>query len=126
MVWRDPAKPRFHLLYVTEVIELLRELFRPTSGDETILPRDETVSRFGAEMRKQPLVMTAKTAGSVGIQNGDSQMRTLSFILALAFVVAGSSLAGSSEAGLPGIGTFAYNGSPIAASAAQAIVVAAR
>ena len=53
-------------------------------------------------------------------------MRTLSFILALAFVVAGSSLAGSSEAGLPGIGTFAYNGSPIAVSAAQAIVVAAR
>jgi len=53
-------------------------------------------------------------------------MRTLSFILALAFVVAGSALAGSSEAGLPGIGTFAYNGSPIAASAAQAIVVAAR
>ena len=113
---------------MTEVIELLRELFRPTSGDETILPRDETVSRFGAEMRKQPLVisLTAKTAGSVGIQNGDTEMRTLSFILALAFVVAGSSLAGSSEAGLPGIGTFAYNGSPIAASAAQAIVVAAR
>jgi hypothetical protein len=29
MVWRDPAKPRFHQPYVTEVIELLRELFRP-------------------------------------------------------------------------------------------------
>ena len=113
---------------MTDVIELLRELFRPASGDETILRRDETVSRFGADMRKQPLVisLTAKTAGSAGIQNGDSQMRTLSFILALAFVVAGSSLAGSSEAGLPGVGTFAYNGSPIAASAAQAIVVAAR
>jgi len=78
-------------------------------------------------MRTRPLVisLTAKTAGSAGIQNGDSHMRTLSFILALAFVVAGSSLAGSSEAGLPGIGTFAYNGSPIA-SAAEAIVVAAR
>ncbi len=128
MVWRDPAKPRFHQLYVTDVIELLRELFLPARRDETILPRDETVSRFGADTRKQPLVisLTAKTAGSAGIQNGDSQMRTLSFILALAFVVAGSSLAGSSQAGLPGIGTFAYNGSPIAASAAQAIVVAAR
>jgi hypothetical protein len=115
-------------LYVTDVIELLRELFRPGSGDETIIRRDETVSRFGADMRKQPLVisLTAKTAGSAGIQNGDSQLRTLGFILALAFVVAGSSLAGSSEAGLPGVGTFAYNGSPIAASAAQAIVVAAR
>ena len=77
-------------------------------------------------MRKQPLVisLTAKTAGSAGI-HGDSQMRTLGFILALAFVVAGSSLAGSSKAGLPGVGTFAYNGSPIAASA-EAIVVAAR
>ena len=53
-------------------------------------------------------------------------MRTLSFILALAFVVAGSSLAGSSEAGLPGVGTFAYNGSPVAASAAPSIIVAAR
>lgn len=78
-------------------------------------------------MRTQPLVISlaAKTAGSAGIQNGDSHMRTLSFILALAFVVAGSSLAGSSEVGLPGIGTFAYNGSPIA-SAVPAIVVAAR
>ena len=53
-------------------------------------------------------------------------MRTVSFILAFAFVVAGSSMAGSSQAGLPGIGTFAYNGSPIATSAAEAIVVAAR
>ena len=53
-------------------------------------------------------------------------MRTLSSILALAFVAGGSSMAGSSEAGMPGVGTFAYNGSPIAASAAQAIVVAAR
>jgi hypothetical protein len=53
-------------------------------------------------------------------------MRTLSFILAFAFLLAGPSLAGSSDGGLPGIGTFAYNGSPIAGSAAQAIVVAAR
>ena len=110
-----------------DVIELSQRIVSSGRRDETILPRDETVSRFGAEMRKQPLVisLTAKTAGA-GIQNGDSHMRTLSFILALAFVVAGSSLAGSSEAGLPGIGTFAYNGSPIAVSAAQAIVVAAR
>ncbi len=44
-------------------------------------------------------------------------MRTLSFILAFGFVLAGPSIAGSSETGLPGIGTFAYTGSPIAASA---------
>ena len=53
-------------------------------------------------------------------------MRTFSFILAMAFVLAGPSMAGSSDSTLPGIGTFAYNGSPIATSAPQAIVVAAR
>jgi hypothetical protein len=53
-------------------------------------------------------------------------MRTLSFILAFAFVVVGPSLAGSSDNSLPGIGTFAYSGSPIVTSAPQAIVIAAR
>jgi hypothetical protein len=50
-------------------------------------------------------------------------MRTLTFFLAFAFVLAGPSMAGSLEGGLPGVGTFAYSGSPIAA---EAIVVAAR
>ncbi len=40
-------------------------------------------------------------------------MRTISFILAFAFVLAGPSLAGSSDNSLPGIGTFSYNGSPV-------------
>jgi len=53
-------------------------------------------------------------------------MRTFSFILAFAFVLAGPILAGSSDNDLPGIGTFAYNGSPIATAAPQAIRVAAR
>ena len=35
-------------------------------------------------------------------------MRTTSFILAFALMVVGTSLAGSAETGLPGIGTFAY------------------
>ena len=52
-------------------------------------------------------------------------MRTLSFILAFAFVLAGPSIAGTSDAALPGIGTFVYNGSPVVA-APQAMVVAAR
>ena len=52
-------------------------------------------------------------------------MRTLSFILAFAFILAGPSMAGSSDKGLPGIGTFAYNGSPVVV-APQALVVAAR
>jgi hypothetical protein len=53
-------------------------------------------------------------------------MRTLSFILAFAFILAGPSMAGSSDNGLPGIGTFAYNGSPLASSASEVMVVAAR
>jgi hypothetical protein len=67
-----------------------------------------------------------RTAASDGTQTGDSQMRTLSFILAFAFafVLAGPSVAGWSDGGLPGIGTFAYGGSPVAASAP--LVVAAR
>jgi hypothetical protein len=52
-------------------------------------------------------------------------MRTLSFILAFGFVLAGASVAGSADTGLPGVGTFAYNGSP-GVTALQAIVVAAR
>ena len=52
-------------------------------------------------------------------------MRTISFILAFAFILAGPSMAGSSDQGLPGIGTFSYNGSPVTVSAPQPIVVAA-
>jgi len=52
-------------------------------------------------------------------------MRTISFILAFAFVMAGPSIGGSSDNSLPGIGTFTYNGSPVVNSAPQPIVVAA-
>ena len=51
-------------------------------------------------------------------------MRTTSIIFAFAFVLAGSSMAGSADTGLPGIGTFSYNGSPVAVP--QVMVVAAR
>ena len=53
-------------------------------------------------------------------------MRTISFILAFAFILAGPSMAGSSDNGLPGIGTFSYNGSPVIPTAAQPMVVAAK
>jgi hypothetical protein len=56
---------------------------------------------------------------------GDRQMRTLSFILAFAFLVAGPTMAGLSDSSLPGVGTFTYNGSPIVTSA-PAIIVAVR
>lgn len=52
-------------------------------------------------------------------------MRTINFILAFALVLAGPTLAGSPDGSLPGIGTFAYNASPIV-TAAPSIVVAAR
>ena len=52
-------------------------------------------------------------------------MRTLNFVLAFAFVLAGPTLAGSPDGRLPGIGTFAYNSSPIV-TVTPAIVVAAR
>lgn len=52
-------------------------------------------------------------------------MQTISVILAFAFLLAGPSMAGSSDNGLPGIGTFSYNGSPVI-PAAEPIVVAAR
>jgi hypothetical protein len=53
-------------------------------------------------------------------------MRTLSVFLAVAFVLVGPSMAGSSDRSLPGIGTFAYNGSPTATSAPQTVLVASR
>ncbi len=53
-------------------------------------------------------------------------MRTSSFILAFALMVAGPSMAGSSDQNLPGAGTFAYHGSPVATSAFQPMVVAAK
>jgi hypothetical protein len=63
-------------------------------------------------------------SSATGKTTGDRQMRTMSFILAFAFVLGGSSMAGSAEAGLPGIGTFSYNGSPV--SAPNMMVVATR
>ncbi|MBR0796707.1 hypothetical protein JQ615_15030 [Bradyrhizobium jicamae] len=40
-------------------------------------------------------------------------MRTMSLILAFAFVMVGSSMTGTADSGLPGIGTFSYNGPPV-------------
>jgi hypothetical protein len=39
-------------------------------------------------------------------------MRTISFILAFAFILAGPSMAGSPDGSLPGVGTFSYNSAP--------------
>jgi hypothetical protein len=117
-----------HYLYLPETIEFFERLFRPAATTKQFSCPTKPFSAFGADIRKHRMVTnpTTKTAGSAGSKTGDSQMRTLSFFLAFAFVLAGPSIAGSLDGGLPGIGTFAYNGSPIATSARQAIVVAAR
>jgi hypothetical protein len=49
-------------------------------------------------------------------------MQTLKCLLACAFVLAGSSMAGTADGGLPGIGTFGYSGPAIVA---PTLVVAA-
>jgi hypothetical protein len=97
-------------------------------GDETIPTGDETILHFGADIRKRRMVINWPTRrrAAPAAEPGDSQMQTLSFILAFAFILAGPTMAGSSDTGLPGIGTFAYNGSPIAVSTPQTIVVAVR
>ena len=53
-------------------------------------------------------------------------MRSLSFIiLALGLLVAGSSMAGSADGNLPGVGTFADDG-PALAGPAPGLIVAGR
>jgi hypothetical protein len=42
-----------------------------------------------------------------------NRMRALSYLIALAFVLTGPSLAGSADRDMPGVGTFTYCGSPI-------------
>lgn len=71
------------------------------------------------------MVISFTTTAVRRLLNSDMIMRALSFILAFAFVLAGSSLAGLPDGSLPGVGTFQYSGSP-AGSAPHPIVVAAR
>jgi hypothetical protein len=53
-------------------------------------------------------------------------MRPLCFLLAFAFALVGPSMAGWPDRSLPNVGTFSYNGSPIAPPAPHAVVVAVR
>jgi hypothetical protein len=43
-------------------------------------------------------------------------MRALSYMIVLALVLTGPTMAGSADRGLPGVGTFTYCGTPIATS----------
>jgi hypothetical protein len=111
-----------------EIIEFFARLFRRPSTTKQISGATKPFPAFGADIRKQRMVINSATKrrAASALETGDSQMRTLSFLLAFGFVLAGPSMAGSSDGGVPGIGTFAYNGSSIATSAPEAIIVAAR
>jgi hypothetical protein len=91
-------------------------------------PRDETIFRFGRRTPETPHGYQGanNNGGKPVAATGDSQMRTLSIFLALAFVLVGPSMAGSVDNSLPGIGTFAYTGAHIVTSVPQAMVVAVR
>jgi hypothetical protein len=51
-----------------EIIGVFVIVFRPAATHETILRPDETISRFGADIRKHRMVISpaTKTAGSAG------------------------------------------------------------
>jgi hypothetical protein len=98
---------------LTEIIEFFGPNVSSARSDETILLNDETIFRFRADIRKQPLVISYQRNGAqrLGL-NRRQPMRTISLILGFAFLLAGPSIAGSSDGSLPGIGTFSYNSSP--------------
>jgi hypothetical protein len=50
------------------------------------------------------------------------RMRALSYIIALVFVLTGPSLAGKADGDLPGVGTFAYCGSPVVMPVPEMVV----
>jgi hypothetical protein len=90
--------------------------------------RDETIFRFWCRTAETPngYQGSDSNGGKPVATTGDGKMRTLSIIVAFAFVFVGPSIAGSVDNGVPGVGTFAYTGSPVATSVPQAVVVAAR
>ena len=81
---------------------------------------------WAADVPKPPLAIPLPTTRRTALFNWRRHMRTISFILALAFILAGPSVAGSVDGGLPGIGTFAFAGSPVISAAAPMVVAYAR
>ena len=98
-------------------------MFRCSYRHETILSAHETIFRFGCRYPETAFRYQADRPNG-GLPDPETvSMRTFSFILALAFVLAGPSMAGSPD-NLPAAGAFAYNGALPANSAA--LVLAAR
>jgi hypothetical protein len=103
-------------------------MFRRVWSTKQMPAATKPFSAFGADIRKQRRVikLPTKRRGTAGTDTGDSQMRTLSFILAFALILAGPTMAGSSDNGLPGIGAFSYDGSPATTSVPKPTLVAAK
>ncbi|KZD24408.1 hypothetical protein A4A58_23350 [Tardiphaga robiniae] len=77
-------------------------------------------------MPKRRFVIHSPTTRRAALPNWRRQMRTISFILAFAFILAGPSMAGSADGNLPGIGTFAFTGAPVISADAPMVVAYAR
>jgi hypothetical protein len=109
-------------------LKLLKSARNMSSGElrRNKSPGNETILGFSRRTPETPdgYQSATKRRQAPQGQSETVKMRTISFIVAFAFVLAGSSLAGSAETGMPGIGTFSYNGSPVVTP--HAIVVAAR
>ena len=98
-------------------------MFRRRQSDETILIRHETIFPLRCRSPETALGYQAAQPNAAPMTGpGDRSMRTLSFILAFAFVLAGPSMAGS-PGRLPAAGSFAFNGAP-AAHAAPPVLAA--
>jgi hypothetical protein len=102
---------------IPEIIGFFVALFRRGRSDETILIRHETIFPLWCRYPETGCGYQAARPNAVRQPaSGDRSMRTFSFVLAFAFVLAGPTMAGSVD-DLPAAGTFAYNGGPAANSA---------
>ena len=87
-------------LALPEITGFFPRLFRQGCGDETILRGHETISCFGADIRKQRMVINpaiTKRRTAPAAKSGDSQMQTLSLSLPSLSCWSGPALAGTSD-----------------------------
>lgn len=101
-------------------------MFRRAGSDETVGCADETILRLACRAAETAAGYQLPTDAVHDAGHGRRQMRFASFILAFALLFAGPSLAGPSDAGLPHIGSFAFNGAPVAVAPAALVVASIR
>jgi len=113
------SKARVTSRYPSAKITSLKSLsfwskcFRSTYSDETIPLNRRNHFSLSSRHPEQPLVISYQRSELQRFDlNRRRPMRTISFILGFAFILAGPSIAVSSDGSLPGIGTFSYTSSP--------------